>query len=177
MTLYMLDTNAASEAVRGHPEFDERLKSLPPGQWCISAVTRSEIRFGVANKPEAVRLHRIVDEFLRIVPVLPWDAKAAKARRTPSRSAVARPGDRGLRRNDRGARTGGWRRGGHRQRPALFSGSWPRPRKLAAARPGPLNGRTASSFTGFRGELARRICRHPAKPIQSGSRRMSLPSD
>jgi tRNA(fMet)-specific endonuclease VapC len=77
MTLYMLDTNAASEAVRGHPEFDERLKSLPPGQWCISAVTCSEIRFGVAKKPEAVRLHRIVDEFLRIVPILPWDAKAA----------------------------------------------------------------------------------------------------
>lgn len=77
MTLYMLDTNAASEAVRGHPAFDERLKSLPPGQWCISAVTCSEIRFGVAKKPEAVRLHRIVDEFLRIVPILPWDAKAA----------------------------------------------------------------------------------------------------
>ena len=77
MTLYMLDTNAASEAVRGHPEFDERLKSLPPGQWCISAVTCSEIRFGVAKKPAAVRLHRIVDEFLRIVPILPWDAKAA----------------------------------------------------------------------------------------------------
>jgi len=77
MMLYMLDTNAANEAVRGHPAFDARLKALPPGQWCISAVTCSEIRFGVANKPEAVRLHRIVDEFLRIVPILPWDAKAA----------------------------------------------------------------------------------------------------
>ena len=77
MTLYMLDTNAASEAMRGHPVFDEKLQALPPGQWCISAVTCSEIRYGVAKRPEAVRLHRIVDEFLRIVPILPWDAKAA----------------------------------------------------------------------------------------------------
>jgi tRNA(fMet)-specific endonuclease VapC len=69
----MEDTKAASEAVRGHPAFDERLKSPAPGQWCISPVTCSEMRFGVAKKPEAVRLHRIV----RIVPVLPWDAKAA----------------------------------------------------------------------------------------------------
>ena len=93
MTLYMLDTNAASESIRGHPAYDARLQALPPGQWCISAVTCSEIRYGVARRPEAVRLHRIVDEFLRIVPILPWDAKAAnrhgvlradlKARGTP----------------------------------------------------------------------------------------------
>ncbi len=93
MTLYMLDTNAASEAMRGHPAFDARLQALPPGQWCISAVTCSEIRYGVAKRPEAVRLHRMVDEFLRIVPILPWDTRAAnkhgelradlKARGTP----------------------------------------------------------------------------------------------
>lgn len=77
MTLYMLDTNAASEAMRGHPAFDARLQALPPGQWCISAVTCSEIRYGVAKRPEAVRLHRMVDEFLRIVPILPWDTRAA----------------------------------------------------------------------------------------------------
>jgi tRNA(fMet)-specific endonuclease VapC len=92
-TLYMLDTNAASEALRGHPAFDARLQALAPGQWCISAVTCSEIRYGVAKRPEAVRLHRLVEEFLRIVPILPWDAKAAnrhgelraglKARGTP----------------------------------------------------------------------------------------------
>ncbi|MCW8163626.1 type II toxin-antitoxin system VapC family toxin [Verminephrobacter aporrectodeae subsp. tuberculatae] len=77
MTRYMLDTNAASEAVRGHPAFDTRLQALAPGQWCISALTCSELRFGLAKKPAAVRLHRLVDEFLRIAPILPWDAKAA----------------------------------------------------------------------------------------------------
>ena len=93
MTLYMLDTNAASEALRGHPAFDARLQALQPGQWCISAVTCSEMRYGVARRPEAVRLHRLVDEFLRITPILAWDAQAAnrhgelradlKARGTP----------------------------------------------------------------------------------------------
>ncbi|WP_236610679.1 type II toxin-antitoxin system VapC family toxin [Verminephrobacter aporrectodeae] len=73
----MLDTNAASEAVRGHPAFDTRLQALAPGQWCISALTCSELRFGLAKKPAAVRLHRLVNEFLRIAPILPWDAKAA----------------------------------------------------------------------------------------------------
>ena len=77
MTLYMLDTNAASEAIRGHPAFDARLQSLPPGRWCISAVTCSELRYGVARRPEAARLHRLVGEFLRVAPVLPWDAEAA----------------------------------------------------------------------------------------------------
>ena len=89
----MLDTNAASEAMRGHPAFDIRLQALLPGQWCISAVTCSEIRYGVARRPEAVRLHRMLEEFLRIAAILPWDAKAAnrhgalradlKARGTP----------------------------------------------------------------------------------------------
>jgi len=39
--LYMLDTNAASEAIRGNPLFDARLQALAPGQWCVSAVTCS----------------------------------------------------------------------------------------------------------------------------------------
>ena len=77
MTLYMLDTNAASEAMRGHPAFDARLQLLPPGQWCISAVTCSEIRYGAARRPEAVKLHAMVNEFLRIASILPWDARAA----------------------------------------------------------------------------------------------------
>lgn len=77
MTLYMLDTNAASEIIRGNRAFDERLQVLSPGQWCISAVTRSEIRYGAALLPQAVRLHRLIDEFLRIAPTLAWDDRAA----------------------------------------------------------------------------------------------------
>lgn len=74
----MLDTNTASQAIRGGcPSIDERLQALPAGRWCISAVTCSELRYGVARRPEAIRLHAIVEEFLRIAPILPWDAAAA----------------------------------------------------------------------------------------------------
>src|SRR3954467_10720680 len=66
-----------AEAIRGSRTFDDRLQALAPGQWCISAVTCSELRYGIARRPEAVRLHRIVQEFLRISPILPWDAHAA----------------------------------------------------------------------------------------------------
>ncbi len=82
MTLYMLDTNAASQALRGVAAVDARLQALAPGQWCISAVTCSEMRYGIARRPEAVRLHRVVDEFLRIAPTLAWDAAAANAHGT-----------------------------------------------------------------------------------------------
>ncbi len=75
--LYMLDTNAASEAIRGNPLFDARLQALAPGQWCVSAVTCSELRYGIARRPEAVRLARIVEAFLHITAILPWDARAA----------------------------------------------------------------------------------------------------
>jgi len=78
MMLYMLDTNAASEAMRGHPAFDTRLQALPPGGWCISPVTCSEICYGLARRPEAVKLHRLADEFLRIAPTPPWDAQASR---------------------------------------------------------------------------------------------------
>ncbi|WP_429610547.1 hypothetical protein [Variovorax sp. W2I14] len=54
---------------------------------------RGELRFGIARRPEAVCLHRIVRELLRIARVRPWDVQAAlrhgdlraqfKARGTP----------------------------------------------------------------------------------------------
>jgi tRNA(fMet)-specific endonuclease VapC len=75
--LYMLDTNAASEAIRGHKQLDNRLQTLTLQQWCISAVTYSELRYGLARRPEATQLARIVGEFLRIATVVPWDRAAA----------------------------------------------------------------------------------------------------
>ena len=73
----MLDTNAASAALRGHPGVDAKLKALVPGQWCVSAVTCSELRYGVALRPDAARLHQLVDAFLELTPVLAWDQEAA----------------------------------------------------------------------------------------------------
>ena len=79
MTLYMLDTNIASAALRGATEIDLRLEQLEPSQWCISAITHSEMRFGVALKPAAVRLARYVEAFLQAATTAAWDAEAADA--------------------------------------------------------------------------------------------------
>ena len=44
---------------------------------CISAITAGELAFGLARRPQATALKRTVDEFLRRVDVLPWDAEVA----------------------------------------------------------------------------------------------------
>jgi tRNA(fMet)-specific endonuclease VapC len=79
MPLYMLDTNVASAVIRGHEQAERRLRALPMDGWCISAITRSELRFGLALKPEATRLARIVNAWLDLAPVAPWDTTAADA--------------------------------------------------------------------------------------------------
>lgn len=75
----MLDTNIASAAMRGDAGIDRRLSELVPGAWCISAITRSELQYGLALKPEATRLARVVNAFLAVADVAAWDAAAADA--------------------------------------------------------------------------------------------------
>jgi tRNA(fMet)-specific endonuclease VapC len=79
MALYMLDTNAVSAVMRGNPLMDERLLQLDPADWCISAVTHSEICYGLSLHPEATTLIRAADAFLAMATTLAWDATAAAA--------------------------------------------------------------------------------------------------
>jgi tRNA(fMet)-specific endonuclease VapC len=73
---YLLDTDTVSHALRG-TVLDERLAALASSDWCISAVTRAELRYGVARRPDATRLARLVDGFLRTARCVSWDAAAA----------------------------------------------------------------------------------------------------
>lgn len=75
----MLDTNTVSAALRGHPDVDARLQQLDPAQWCISAITRAELRYGVALKPAATKLASLVEAFLRATTTLAWDEASADA--------------------------------------------------------------------------------------------------
>lgn len=77
MPQYMLDTNVASAAMRGTAGLDQRLAQLDPSQWCISAVTRAEIRDGAALKPEATKLALCVEAFFEAAITVPWDEAAA----------------------------------------------------------------------------------------------------
>ena len=40
-------------------------------------ITEAELRFGVRRRPEATRLARAVDLFLRDIPCLPWTSETA----------------------------------------------------------------------------------------------------
>src|ERR1700680_3548157 len=76
---YLLDTNMASYVIKGNlPRVRERLLKVPMAEVGISVVTEAELRFGVAQKPEAVRLKAAVEEFLLRVEVLPWESDAAQ---------------------------------------------------------------------------------------------------
>lgn len=78
MTVYLLDTNTAVAAMRGTAGLDSRLQQLQPDEWCISAITNAEMRFGVAARPKAVQLDRYVDAFLAVARTEPWDAACAE---------------------------------------------------------------------------------------------------
>ena len=78
MTLYMLDTNTVSCLVKKDPTAMQRAKDVPISSLCISALTKGELLFGLAKRPEAIRLHEAVKEFLRCVDVMPWDERVAE---------------------------------------------------------------------------------------------------
>ena len=91
---FLLDTNTVSQIIRGvPPRVSERLAATPIEQLFLSAITEGELMFGLARRPEAVRLAEAVAAFLRRVEVLPWDSAAA-ARYGPLRAdleAAGRP--------------------------------------------------------------------------------------
>ncbi len=78
MTVYMLDTNMVSCLVKKDPTAMQRAKNVPISSLCISAITEGELLFGLAKRPEAIRLHAAVKEFLRCVDVMPWDERVAE---------------------------------------------------------------------------------------------------
>jgi tRNA(fMet)-specific endonuclease VapC len=78
MKRYMLDTNTVSHLVKKHPKVSRKIVSVPMGSVCISAITEGELLFGLAKRPEAVRLKQAVIELLRRVDVLCWDSAAAQ---------------------------------------------------------------------------------------------------
>src|SRR5437660_6262271 len=76
---YLLDTNTASYIIQGNfPRARERLLKVPMAEVGISVVTEAELRFGVARRPEATTLKRVVEEFLLRVESIAWDSGAAR---------------------------------------------------------------------------------------------------
>lgn len=76
--LYMLDTNISSATIRGDPAVSAKLDALPQTAWCVSAVTAAEHIYGMAKRPTASTLARLVRAFLLVAEVLPWGREAAE---------------------------------------------------------------------------------------------------
>jgi tRNA(fMet)-specific endonuclease VapC len=75
----MLDTNAASAVIKGPTDwFRSRLLDAPVAALCISAVTEGELRFGLAKRPEAIRLAEAAEAFMSRMDILSWDSAAAR---------------------------------------------------------------------------------------------------
>jgi hypothetical protein len=56
-TRWMLDTNMVSYALKGsYPAVRAQMARRPPAALCISAVTQSELLYGVAKNPAATRI-------------------------------------------------------------------------------------------------------------------------
>lgn len=87
----MLDTNMVGHLINQHSAVVRRVLDVSMAALCISAVTKGELVYGLEKRPEAIRLHRAIAEFLRRVDVLPWDRHAA-ARYGGLRAAIQRNG-------------------------------------------------------------------------------------
>jgi tRNA(fMet)-specific endonuclease VapC len=78
VTGYLLDTDCAVYAMLGiHPDLAERLSECEPGQVVISAISYAEIMLG-ESRGKLPDLD-VVDAFVSVVPVLPFDEAAGRA--------------------------------------------------------------------------------------------------
>jgi tRNA(fMet)-specific endonuclease VapC len=78
---YLLDTNICIYLMKHQPpQVAERFARCQVGEVVISAITAAELEFGVlASGPEAARNREALEQFVREVPVAPFDGRAAQA--------------------------------------------------------------------------------------------------
>ncbi len=72
----MLDTNAVSALVKGAAS--RLAQRIAEQSFCISVITEAELRYGLVRRPINANLRRIVEQFLIIAPVMPWDSECAQ---------------------------------------------------------------------------------------------------
>ncbi|PJG85336.1 type II toxin-antitoxin system VapC family toxin [Conservatibacter flavescens] len=78
MKKYMLDTNMISHIVKLNPNVISQLKKHSMQNIFISAITYMEINYGLAKKPQAHKLKCLVDNVVKNITILPFDAQMSK---------------------------------------------------------------------------------------------------
>jgi tRNA(fMet)-specific endonuclease VapC len=71
-TRYLLDTNVVSAILRQRDAECAHAAAVPIAALSVSAVTAAELHYGVAKRPQATALAKLVREFLRYTDVIPW---------------------------------------------------------------------------------------------------------
>jgi tRNA(fMet)-specific endonuclease VapC len=78
MHVYMLDTDISSYVMkRSNDAVLKRLQRITPEAVCISAITKSELLYGVEISPRRAKDLRAVEDFLKYVEVLDYPDAAA----------------------------------------------------------------------------------------------------
>jgi len=78
MPEYMLDTDIASYIMNGKsPALLRKLQTVPTSAVCISAITQSEIMYGVEISPRQQKDRAVLDFFLQHIQVLDYHVDAA----------------------------------------------------------------------------------------------------
>ena len=78
MAEYMLDTDIASYIMNGKsPALLQKLQTVPTSAVCISAITKSEIMYGVEISPRQQKDRAALGFFLLHIEVLDYPADAA----------------------------------------------------------------------------------------------------
>lgn len=76
--MYLLDTTVVSDFARGHGAVLKRLRATPPSAVAISALTRFEVRYGLALRPAvARRLGPVLEDLFAAIRCEPFDVDHA----------------------------------------------------------------------------------------------------
>ena len=75
---FMLDTNIVSFLLRNNEQVKAHLRQHRPRDIALSSITKAELLYGLAKRPEATRLHGAVQTLLRSFEILPWSADIAE---------------------------------------------------------------------------------------------------
>ncbi len=75
--MYLLDTNICAYFISGkYPKVSNRFYACEPNEICISNITAAELAYGVENSARAAANRVNLEDFLRLVRVLPWNKNA-----------------------------------------------------------------------------------------------------
>jgi tRNA(fMet)-specific endonuclease VapC len=76
---YMLDTNIVSYLLKGQmPAVRTRFERATAQAIAISSITEGEVLYGLARKPDALRLRFAAEVFFASVTCLAWDSAVAR---------------------------------------------------------------------------------------------------